>query len=246
MAGLNHWIPACACLLQAGEGWNPGRRAGGVKGWQGLSDGAFDCCACGCHSRSAGMACFNHWIPAFAGMTVGGCGQALGKNSKGVVGMATNPFPPPASFRRRPESRKAGRGVKGWQGLSDGAFGCRCCGCHSRYAGMACFNHPACSRQVDSSFRWNDGRAAVRNSAGMAKGLSGWQQTHSHPRRHSGLPAAGRRRPESRRAGQGVKGWQGLPDGAFGCHYCSCHSRYAGMTCFNHPACSTQVDSGLR
>ena len=48
------------------EGWNPGRRAGGVKGWQVLPEGAFDCRAC-CHSRYAGMDCVNHWIPACAG-----------------------------------------------------------------------------------------------------------------------------------------------------------------------------------
>ena len=63
------------------------------------------------------------------------------RNSKGAVGMATNPFPPLSSFRRRPESRRAGRGVKGWQGLSDGTFGCRPRDCHSRCAGMACFNY---------------------------------------------------------------------------------------------------------
>ena len=50
-----------------------GRRegeTGGVKGWQVLPNGAFDCRACDCHSRCAGMDYVNHWIPAFAGMTV--------------------------------------------------------------------------------------------------------------------------------------------------------------------------------
>ena len=52
-------------------GWNPGRRAGMLKGWQVLSDGTFGCRSCG-HSRCAGMAYVNHWIPAFAGMTLKG------------------------------------------------------------------------------------------------------------------------------------------------------------------------------
>ena len=86
----------------------------------------------------------------------------LSINDGGAVGMATNPFRPPLSFQRRLEStptgmyacmdaggraapaccrqvgnrppRKAGREVQGWQGLADGASGCRAC-CHSRFAG---------------------------------------------------------------------------------------------------------------
>ena len=96
---------------------------------------------CGCHSRFAGMACLNHWIPAFAGMTVGAAGQEFGRNGRGVIGMAINPFRPPSSFQRRLESRREGRGVKGWRILPDGAFGCRSCACHSRFSGMACVNH---------------------------------------------------------------------------------------------------------
>ena len=38
-----------------------------------------------------------------------------------------------------------------------------------------------------------------------------------------------------------MKGGQILSDGAF-----DCHSRFAGMYRLNHPACSRQVDSGLR
>ena len=108
-----------------------------------------------------------------------GCGQECGRHGKRAVGMAANPFLPPSSSQRRLESRKGGRRVKGWQGLSDGTLGCRACGCHSRYAGMTCFNHwiPAFAGMTE--------RAAVKNAAGMVKGLSGWRETHSYPRRHS-------------------------------------------------------------
>ena len=37
------------------------------------------------------------------------------------------------------------------------------------------------SKPLDSSFRWNDGGAAVRRLSGIAKGLSGWQPTCSLP-----------------------------------------------------------------
>ena len=53
----------------SGAGRNPGRRAGGVKRWQALRDSALGCRVCS-HSRYAGMAFLNHWIPACAGMTV--------------------------------------------------------------------------------------------------------------------------------------------------------------------------------
>ena len=39
--------------------------------WQALWDGALVVIPLSCHSRSAGMDCINHWIPAFAGMTEG-------------------------------------------------------------------------------------------------------------------------------------------------------------------------------
>ena len=58
------------------EGWNPGGEAGVVMGWQVLPDGTFSCRAC-CHSRCAGMTGLNHWIPAFAGMTVVNLGIRL-------------------------------------------------------------------------------------------------------------------------------------------------------------------------
>ena len=37
-----------------------------------------------------------------------GCGQAFVRNSKGAVGIATIPFLPPSSFRRRLESTLTG------------------------------------------------------------------------------------------------------------------------------------------
>ena len=55
----------------------------------------------------------------------GGWSKEFDRYGKGAFRIATNPFLPPSLFQRRLESRKAGRGVKGWQGLSDGAFGCR-------------------------------------------------------------------------------------------------------------------------
>ena len=146
--------------------------------------------SCG-HSRSAGMTCFNH--PACSRQVDsglrrndgGGWGQKFVRNRNGTVGMARNAFPPPSSFQRRLESRRAGQRVKGWQGLSDGTFGHRACGCHSRYAGMTYFNHwiPACAGMTAG--------VEVRNSAEIAKGLSGWRQTYFGPRRHSSLPASG-------------------------------------------------------
>ena len=65
----------------------------------------------GCHSRFAGMDCLNHWIPACAGMTEEAEGQELGRGSKRAVGIATIPFPPQSSFRRRPESTPTGMQV---------------------------------------------------------------------------------------------------------------------------------------
>ena len=58
-----------------------------------------------------------------------------------AVGKITNPFRTSLSFRRRPESRRVGREVKGWQVLSDGALSGRACDCHSRCAGMNSLNH---------------------------------------------------------------------------------------------------------
>ena len=68
--------------------------------------------------------------------------------------MVTTPFPPLSSFQRRLESRKAGRGVRGWQGLADGALSC-----HARV-----LSFPLCgnglSKSLDSGLRRNDEGAA--------------------------------------------------------------------------------------
>ena len=78
------------------------------------------------------------------------------------------------------------------------------CG-HARLGGHGLLRHwiPACAgmtkrgsaetairqaprlRLLDSGFRRNDGRGCDRVLQGTAKGLSGWQQTHFSPRRHS-------------------------------------------------------------
>ena len=120
-----------ACLRQAG--WSGTGRRGiqekgpGVTGWQGLSDGASDCRACG-HSRSAGMDYLNHWIPRPlvpdaalppASMQAGlrrndgrGRSRAFAGNGGRVIRMATGLFFSSSSFRRRPESTP-----KGMQGV---------------------------------------------------------------------------------------------------------------------------------
>ena len=43
-----------------------------------------------------------------------------------------------------------------------------------------------------------------------------------------------------------MKGWQVLPDGAFGCRACDCHSYYAGMDDVNHwiPAFACLLQAG--
>ena len=61
------------------------------------------------------------------------------------------------------------------------------CG-HSRHAGMDCINHPACSRQVDSSLRWNDDGGHYR---------------------HLVIPACLQQAGESRNLGSGVGMWRG-------------------------------------
>ena len=89
----------------------------------------------------------------------------------------------------------------------------------------------------------------VRHLSGIAKGLSGWRQTHSGPRRHSseGSPAwmqvveprLEQAAEESRRGGRGVQGWQGL-SGA--------HVRLSLLLSFplSGNGLYTPLDSGLR
>ena len=72
---------------------------------------------------------------------------------------------------------------------------------------MDWINHwiPACAGMTEE--------AGVKNSAGMAKGLSGWRQTRSDPRRHSSEGwNPGRRRRDGKQTP--------TPKG---------HSRYAGI-----------------
>ena len=70
------------------------------------------------HSRCAGMACLNHWIPAFAGMTVGAVVRNSAEMAKGLSGWRRTHFDPvviPAKAgiqERRPE----GEGVAGYIG----------------------------------------------------------------------------------------------------------------------------------
>ena len=75
--------------------------------------------AWGCRPRYARMACLNHWIPVFAGMTTGAAVWHLS-------GMA--------------------KGLSGWQVLPNSASGYRSYG-HPRFTGMACVPHwiPACA-----------------------------------------------------------------------------------------------------
>ena len=87
--GSSGWRLTHSCPRRhSSEGWNPGGEARGVEGVTGFADGALGCRSCDCHSRSAGMACVNHWIPAFAGMTAGVASQEFGRNGRGVTGCA--------------------------------------------------------------------------------------------------------------------------------------------------------------
>ena len=93
----------------------------------------------GCHSRCAGMACFNHWIPACAGMTVWLRDRMLKTTKMSLLSWS--------SCQRKLESRKGGRGDEWLAGFTGWRVGDHPPGCHSRCAGMACFNHwiPACA-----------------------------------------------------------------------------------------------------
>ena len=77
-----------------------------VKGRQILPDARVRL-SCLLSFPQGGNGLLNHWIPACAGMT-GSCGQAFVRNSEEAVRMATNPFPAPPSFQRRPACMDAG------------------------------------------------------------------------------------------------------------------------------------------
>ena len=131
-----------------------------------------------CHSRAEGMDGLNHWIPAFAGMTTGAAVRHLSGMAKGL------------SRWRQTHSRLRRHSSAGWNpGEGAGEYrdgrvyrtpisSCRYY-CHSRAAGMDGLNHwiPACAGMTAG--------AAVRHLSGMAKGLSGWRQTHSDLRSYS-------------------------------------------------------------
>ena len=80
----------------------------------------------------------------------GGRSQTFVRHDKGAVGMATNSFPPPSSFQRRLESRRGGRGMQGWQGLSDARV---------QLSLLLSFPHRGngWSKPLDSGLRRNDG-----------------------------------------------------------------------------------------
>ena len=145
-----------------------------MKGWQALPDGEFSWRPFDCHSRCAGMACVNHWIPAFAGMTAGAEVRNSANMAKGFSGWrpAFSLFvviPAKAGIHAyrdvrlqdvgdRTASGTSGRGreaggVKGWQALPNGEFSWRPFDCHSRCAGMACLNHsiPALAGRLRAS-----------------------------------------------------------------------------------------------
>ena len=98
MGYYNHWIPAFAGMTgglrlgffsgmakglsgwrqthfnlrrHSSVGWNPGNGGAVMNRRLILADGALGGHPFSGHSRSAGMDCLNHWIPAFAGMTEG-------------------------------------------------------------------------------------------------------------------------------------------------------------------------------
>ena len=90
---------------------------------------------------------FNPWHHSTGGVASGlclndggGCGQAFVKHGQGVIRIATNPFPHPSSFRRRPESRRGGRGMQDGRVYRMPVSGCRYYW-HSRAAGMDGLNH---------------------------------------------------------------------------------------------------------
>ena len=119
------------------------------------------------HSRFAGMAYLNHWIPAFAGMTTG-------------MKMGFLPFRQPlchacripdlsplrhSGAGRNPGGR--GQGINGWQILPDGLLGCRACVLSFPLRGNGL------SKPLDSSFRWNDDEETRRIPATLISTFCG-------------------------------------------------------------------------
>ena len=76
------------------------------------------CSCCSCHSRLAGMAYLNHWIPACAGMTEGAGGRHSADMAKELSGWRQTLFRPLPLFQRRLESRKGGRDGQGMAGFT--------------------------------------------------------------------------------------------------------------------------------
>ena len=105
----------------------------------------------GCHARLAGMCFINHWIPAFAGMTVKPFVRHSARARNRAVGRATDPFrlhpcrrtsmqaPALLSFRRQQEGPGCCRGSRFC--LSVSCRPKRGMGCHARLAGMCFINH---------------------------------------------------------------------------------------------------------
>ena len=122
-------VRVATCLFSprrhSGEGRNPrlqdvgGRAASGTSGRGGRGRDVRRIkvsCRPSCHSRAAGIARINHWIPAFAGMTEGWSRDFFG-NSKGAVRIATRLFLSSSSFRRKPESSGFNNPFPPWAGM---------------------------------------------------------------------------------------------------------------------------------
>ena len=128
-------------------GWNPGNGGAVVNGWPILADGALGGHPLSCHSRCAGMDCLNHWIPAFAGMTVGAVVGIFSGMAKGLSGWRqthSNPHRHSSAGWNPGGRRRGGEWVadfSGWRVVGSPFSG------HSRVAGMYGLNHwiPACA-----------------------------------------------------------------------------------------------------
>ena len=145
------------------------------------------------------MACFKHWIPACAGMTEGlrsGIRQAWQRGYRDGDKPITTPVVIPAQAGIQ-EGRPRSEGVAGLIGW------------HVRLS-LLQLSFPlrgnGLCKPLDSGLRRNDGGVEVRNSAGIAKGLSGWRQTYFDPLRHSGEGRNPRLQDVGGRAASGTSG----------------------------------------